>query len=72
MLRSILVICILSTTPVAVYSAATWPDAPKVDLKAREQRKQFFEDLAERQIVRRASERQSFDGTDHRRYTGPR
>ena len=64
MLRSILAICLFATTPVAVYSAATWPNDRKVELAAREQREQFFDDLAVRQRDRRESDRRTFDGNE--------
>ncbi|WP_264047344.1 hypothetical protein [Methylobacterium flocculans] len=62
MFRSILAICILAVMPVAVYSASTWPDEPKVDREARRQRKQFFDHLAAGQTLRRERLRRDFDG----------
>ena len=62
MLRSILVICLLATTPVAVYAVSSWPDERKVDVEAREQRERFFDHLAAQQALRREELRSRFDG----------
>ncbi|WP_146056505.1 hypothetical protein [Methylobacterium sp. V23] len=64
MLRSILVVSLLATAPVAVYSAATWPAEPRVDLEAREQRERFFDHLEAQQALRREKIRREFDGGD--------
>jgi hypothetical protein len=64
MLRSILAISVLATTPAAVYSAATWPDEPRVALEAREQRERFFDHLEAQQALRREKIRREFDGGD--------
>lgn len=67
MFLPILVICILAVMPVAVYSASTWPDEPRIDLEARQQRERFFDQLAVRQALRRERDRRAFEGTDRRR-----
>ena len=67
MFLPILVICILAVLPVAVYSASTWPDEPRIDQEARQQRERFFDQLAVRQALCRERDPRAFEGTDRRR-----
>lgn len=64
MFRPILVICLLAVMPVAVYSASTWPDEPRIDLEARQQRERFFDQLAARQAQRWERDRRAFEGAE--------
>jgi hypothetical protein len=64
MLRPVLVVWFLVMTPLVVYSASLWPDEPKINVKDREQREQFFDRLAEQQAVRRENVRRKFEGPE--------
>lgn len=67
MLVPFLVVCLLATTPIAVYAISTWPDAQKTDREEREQRERFFDQLSARQAVRREMMRSDFDGEERSR-----
>ena len=52
MLRPILMITLLAITPLAIYSASTWPDKAKIDAETHEERERFLGRLAEQQALR--------------------
>jgi hypothetical protein len=64
MLRSILVICLLATTPIAVYSASNWPEDRRIDRSVLEERERFFDRLAADQAFRREKLRGEFEGEE--------